>query len=207
MDPRPIRNFSSLPPTKLCTFWLQSPDACLKGDACSFAHGKAELHLAIESLVGKFTVIHHVYSADTVPGRMSFDDFCFKVSRCQMCKHVHTQESKLTSHERGRESISPHWIQAKSALAALHLKVKWEESVKLGRLMLNDDETRSYTVCQLRSCANTSLKLEIAKKARNQFCRSNEQSRALIALCIGQLSLILHTGLLCTFAHSAEEMQ
>eukprot|EP00434_Breviolum_minutum_P033358 symbB.v1.2.029517.t1/scaffold3162.1/size62156/1 len=40
----PIRNFSSLPPTKLCTFWLQSPDACLKGDACTFAHGKAELN-------------------------------------------------------------------------------------------------------------------------------------------------------------------
>ena len=43
--------------------------------------------------------------------------------------------------------------------------------MKLGRLMLNDDETRSYTVSQLRSCANTSLKPEIAKKARNQFCR------------------------------------
>lgn len=121
MGPRPIRNFSCLPPTKLCTFWLQSPDACLKGDACTFAHGKAELHLAIEPLVGKFTVIHHVHAVDTVPGRMRFDDLCFKVSRCQIFKHVHTQESKLTSHERGRESIPPHWIQAKSALAALLL--------------------------------------------------------------------------------------
>ena len=115
-----------LPPTKLCTFWLQSPDACLKGDACTFAHGKAELHLAIEPLVGKFTVIHHVHAVDTVPGRMRFDDLCFKVSRCQIFKHVHTQESKLTSHERGRESIPPHWIQAKSAPCSTSLDMKAE---------------------------------------------------------------------------------
>lgn len=30
-------------PTKMCTYWIKDPNACNKGDQCSFAHGIAEL--------------------------------------------------------------------------------------------------------------------------------------------------------------------
>ncbi|CAE7800473.1 unnamed protein product [Symbiodinium necroappetens] len=35
---------SNFKPNKICSFWLKDPSLCLKGDACSFAHGVLELH-------------------------------------------------------------------------------------------------------------------------------------------------------------------
>eukprot|EP00928_Gymnodinium_smaydae_P011611 TRINITY_DN14265_c0_g3_i1.p1 TRINITY_DN14265_c0_g3~~TRINITY_DN14265_c0_g3_i1.p1 ORF type:complete len:496 (+),score=40.47 TRINITY_DN14265_c0_g3_i1:57-1544(+) len=38
----PARNLV-VAPTRICTFWMRSPDACAKGTACTFAHGVQEL--------------------------------------------------------------------------------------------------------------------------------------------------------------------
>lgn len=75
-------------PTKLCTFWLQDPALCQKGEQCTFAHGIQELPPEIAATCG-VTRFHHAAFKPT--------QMCtfFEQGKCQKglnCTFAHSPE-------------------------------------------------------------------------------------------------------------------
>jgi len=78
-------------PMKLCQFWVESPSSCSKGDACSFAHGVAELNPSMVPTCG-ITRFHHTGFHPTQ--MCTFHD----TGRCTKgitCTYAHSPEELL----------------------------------------------------------------------------------------------------------------
>ncbi|CAJ1451083.1 unnamed protein product [Effrenium voratum] len=69
-------------PVRMCTYWLQSPEKCLKGDVCTFAHGIHELtpESAAGCPVSRF--LHTGFTPTALCKNLTFQGECLKGAKC-----------------------------------------------------------------------------------------------------------------------------
>ncbi|CAE7754732.1 unnamed protein product [Symbiodinium pilosum] len=79
----------SFMPTRICSFWLKDPGACLKGDACSFAHGVAELHPNSVQECGVSRFLHTGFTPRVMCKNIHSEHGCYKGL---WCTYAHSAE-------------------------------------------------------------------------------------------------------------------
>ncbi|CAE7243756.1 mkrn1 [Symbiodinium sp. CCMP2592] len=90
----PVSRFedSNFKPNKICSFWLKDPSACMKGDACSFAHGVLELHPNSVETCGVSRFLHSGFKPRVMCKNIQAGNYCLKGL---WCTFAHSAEEML----------------------------------------------------------------------------------------------------------------